>query len=67
MSLKWKVITTDGTMFDDEASAKKHQADVDLWEKVLEKYGVYGELKISYLCDFLDVLNFIKENNYESE
>lgn len=52
--------TSDGETFTVLAEAEDHEKNVQIWDKVLEKYGTYGELNISYLSDFLEVMNYIQ-------
>lgn len=54
--------TEDGEIWDSLEEAKEHQSRVDIWNKLLEEYGSYGELRISYFSDFLDVIKFYEEN-----
>lgn len=54
--------TTDGEVFADLRDAEDHQSKVDIWNKLVEKFGCYGEIKLSYFSDFLDMMKFYEEN-----
>jgi hypothetical protein len=55
--------TTDGESFNSRSEAEQHQKKVDTWEAVLEKFGIYGELRINYLSDFLEIQDFIEQRD----
>lgn len=54
--------TTDGEVFTTLTEAEAHQSRLDIWDKIMETFGVYGEVKLSYFSDFLDMIKFYEEN-----
>lgn len=54
--------TTDDEVFTCLPDAEEHQSKVDVWEGVKEKFGCYGEVKLNYLSDFLDLIKYYEEN-----
>lgn len=52
--------TEDGEVFTHIKEAEEHEKIVELWEKLNHRFATYGELKICYLSDFIDVMDFIK-------
>ena len=54
--------TEDGEVWDSLEEAERHQKTVDVWEGVKEKFGTYGEVRLNYLSDFLDIIKFYEEN-----
>ena len=54
--------TTDGKVFATLTDAEEHQSKVDIWNKIADKFGCYGEVKLSYLSDFLDMIKYYEEN-----
>lgn len=54
--------TTDGEVFTELRDAEEHQSKVDIWESIREKFGCYGEVKLNYLDDFLELIKFYEEN-----
>lgn len=54
--------TTDDEVFAVLSEAEEHQARVDIWDKIVYKFGCYGEVKLNYLSDFLDMIKYYEEN-----
>lgn len=54
--------TTDGEVFAALLEAEEHQCKVDMWENIKEKFGCYGEVKLNYLDDFLELVNYYEKN-----
>jgi len=54
--------TTDGEVFTELRDAEEYQSKLDIWNKIVETFGVYGEVKLSYFEDFLAVLKFYEES-----
>lgn len=54
--------TTDGKVFTELADAEEHQTKLDVWNNILDTLGVYGEVKLSYFEDFLDMIKFYEES-----
>lgn len=54
--------TTDGSVWSTKQEAEQHQKLFDLWDTLVERYGMYGELRIDCIDDFIDVIKFYEEN-----
>lgn len=54
--------TTDGEVFTELTEATTHQKRIDIWEKIKEEFGVYGEVKLNYFSDFEDLIKYYEEN-----
>lgn len=54
--------TTDGEIFTELTEATEHQKRVDIWEKINQEFGVYGEVRLNCLSDFLDLIKYYEEN-----
>lgn len=53
--------TTDGETFESEQEALDYQNNIDVWHKIVDKFGRYGTSEISYLQDFLEMMKFYEE------
>jgi hypothetical protein len=38
--------TTDGEVFSELLHAEEHQSKVDIWNKIADKFGCYGEVEL---------------------
>lgn len=54
--------TTDGEVFTTLTDAEEHQNKLDIWNDIVDKFGCYGEVKLSYFSDFLDMIKYYEEN-----
>jgi hypothetical protein len=54
--------TTDGEVFAVLSEAEDHQNRIDIWNEIVDKFGCYGEVKLNYFSDFLDMIKYYEEN-----